>query len=380
MIFSKKTILIISPERWGTNQLSKHHYAIALAGRGNQVYFLNPPAAGFSSVKITHTDIDGLKLVDYTPSIRGLNSLLPFSTLFKLLISLDINKILRAIAIQPDIVWSFDPFRFQNLKLFKAPLTIFHPVDFFSSKIDQIPARTADIIFSVAQPILDRYAKIKTPAFLINHGVSPVYFKEKKKINKSDSVIRCGYVGNLLSFGIHWENLEQIISENPTIEFHFIGPLIENNLGATQGSKIYLDEIRRHNNVIFYGALPPGEVAKRIQYFDLFLICYNPELVGNVVSNSHKILEYLSTGKVVVSSYMSAYNDRAKGLFEMVAESSQLPVTFKHVVANISVYNLDEHQAKRFEFAEANRYENHIKTIERLVSDYIESTGSATVD
>ena len=38
-----KTILIISPQAWGKMFLSKHHYAIELAKRGNAVYFLNPP-------------------------------------------------------------------------------------------------------------------------------------------------------------------------------------------------------------------------------------------------------------------------------------------------------------------------------------------------
>ena len=41
MKLKNKTILIISPERWGTNFVSKHHYALELA-KNNNVYFLNP--------------------------------------------------------------------------------------------------------------------------------------------------------------------------------------------------------------------------------------------------------------------------------------------------------------------------------------------------
>ena len=40
MIFSDKKILIISPEPWGVNHISKHHYALALIKKGNTVYFL----------------------------------------------------------------------------------------------------------------------------------------------------------------------------------------------------------------------------------------------------------------------------------------------------------------------------------------------------
>ena len=38
-----KTILILSPQAWGTMFLSKHHYAVELARLGNRVYYLNPP-------------------------------------------------------------------------------------------------------------------------------------------------------------------------------------------------------------------------------------------------------------------------------------------------------------------------------------------------
>ena len=38
-----KTIIILSPQNWGTMFLSKHHYAVELAKLGNKVYFINPP-------------------------------------------------------------------------------------------------------------------------------------------------------------------------------------------------------------------------------------------------------------------------------------------------------------------------------------------------
>jgi hypothetical protein len=39
-----KTVLLISPERWGKMRVSKHHYAIELADRNCKVYFLEPPS------------------------------------------------------------------------------------------------------------------------------------------------------------------------------------------------------------------------------------------------------------------------------------------------------------------------------------------------
>ena len=43
MKFENLNILLISPNYWGTMFVSKHWYAIELAKRGNNVYFLEPP-------------------------------------------------------------------------------------------------------------------------------------------------------------------------------------------------------------------------------------------------------------------------------------------------------------------------------------------------
>ena len=65
-----KKILIISPQHWGKMFLAKHHYAIELAKRGNEVYFLNPPEQkkfGIRSrIQITAlTEYPGLHLIDH---------------------------------------------------------------------------------------------------------------------------------------------------------------------------------------------------------------------------------------------------------------------------------------------------------------------------
>jgi len=42
--FTNKTIFILSPQPWGKMHISKHHYAIELAKKGNLIYYFNPPA------------------------------------------------------------------------------------------------------------------------------------------------------------------------------------------------------------------------------------------------------------------------------------------------------------------------------------------------
>src|SRR5664279_4576565 len=131
---SNKTILIISPQAWGKMFVSKHHYAVELAKRGNRVYFLNPPdenkkiRKGKISIKPSG-EHENLLLIDHSLSFPY-NIKFHFIALFHALMRPHVKKILGKIDTPIDIVWSFDlgnlyPFSFFPVKSFK----IFHPVD-----------------------------------------------------------------------------------------------------------------------------------------------------------------------------------------------------------------------------------------------------------
>ena len=162
-----KVILIISPERWGKVYVSKHHYALALAKRGNTVFFLNPPDL-LKSLKIDITIIDNnLKTIDYKPFFRGSNRLpIVFRKIFHKVLA---NKIINSIDLSIDIVWSFDPSSFQYLNAFGAQLNIFHPVDVHRPRFERAIAKHVDLILSTSDRILDRYKKVNKPKFKINH-------------------------------------------------------------------------------------------------------------------------------------------------------------------------------------------------------------------
>src|SRR5215467_4271003 len=106
-----KTVLILSPQAWGNMHISKHHYAIALAKRGNKVYFLNPPGEGHrSSKKLSIREIeniDNLFLVTHRLSFPY-NLKFHVSWLFHRLMRTHIKKLLLGLPIKPGIIWSFD--------------------------------------------------------------------------------------------------------------------------------------------------------------------------------------------------------------------------------------------------------------------------------
>ena len=65
--------MIISPERWGKIKVSKHHYALTLAKRGNVVYYLNPPSiSGPFSINVKNVR-QNLKIINYRTFLRGSN-------------------------------------------------------------------------------------------------------------------------------------------------------------------------------------------------------------------------------------------------------------------------------------------------------------------
>lgn len=367
MKFVNKNILIISPERWGVNRVSKHNYAIALA-RNNRVYFLNPPSKvrGIIAVPSGHENIT---VLDYKSTFMGLNRLLFIQPLFTILSRFEINR-LQKFCGPFDIVWSFDPFRFQNLSLFGAGLSIFHCVDFVNTHLDLFCAKTADIVLSVAQPILDKYQPLNRITHFINHGVSPVYLKAKVNSTRPSQRIKCGYVGNLLSFGIDHEMLIEIIRQNTEIEFCFIGPLESSNLGKFKPQDVFIHQLKSFRHVTLLGQMTPEEIAEKIQSFDLFLICYHAEKMGPIVSNNHKLLEYLSTGKVVVSNRISTYDLLAPPLFEMVKQRDDLPIRFQEVIKNLVDFNRDDLRESRIQYAQSNSYENQLHKIELLAQRF----------
>tara|TARA_R110001592_G_scaffold294462_3_gene564271 strand:- start:1378 stop:2490 length:1113 start_codon:yes stop_codon:yes gene_type:complete len=364
--FKNKSILILSPENWGKNQLSKHLYAKELS-KQNTVYFLHtsphPNQQDFiETQKIEHNII----LIHVKNIVKGINKLPSFLIDFQN--KSIIHKILKDIKQPIDVVWSFDQSKFQNLKQFKAPIKIFHPVDFIEKATPYLTriANSADVVLSVSQAILDTIST-STPKHFINHGLDELFTKKASapvptfiKKNK----INVGYVGNLQMKLIDWNALINTVKSNSTINFVFIGPDKVSNIG---GNKTFdqLNVIKNFPNTFFTGSLSKQNLHDSLPFFDVFLICYNHIEFPLHVSNSHKILEYLSTGKVIVSNYISTY--KSLNLIEMVKDNSFLSTKLKDVTQNLEQYNSTENQKKRIKYAVNNTYSEQIERIEDII-------------
>ena len=374
-----KVIVIVSPQKWGKMHISKHHYAIELAKRKNIVYFLNPPMRKIIPIiKISKPEgFKSLFIVNYS-FFFPYNLRFHFRTLFDKLQRINVKFILKKIKTKIDIVWCFDTNLFSNLSIFNCDMTIYHPVDNITGGNQKQLLKTSDFVFSVSNVIIDDLKKKydKKEAVFINHGLSEYFINitNKQQVSVKKKSISAYFVGNVLLSSLDRNITKKIIEENENINFIFIGSYLysQSNIVGTKekGIESFISFLKKHNNVFLKGAMHPEVVAKEIQKADVFLILIDPQKDINKGSNSHKILEYFSTGKAIVANHISTYADK-RDLFEMVDEmhNDYLPILFKKVINNLDYYNSPELQKKRIEFALDNTYEKQIERIEKIIDN-----------
>lgn len=379
MVFKDKKILIISPQAWGKMFVSKHHYAVELANLGNTVYFLNPMNHGFKDwLKIEEPkDLKNLRIVTskaFFPLILRFH----LRWLFDLLMSVQLKRIIKKLKINFDIIWCFNPYYLSTFKIFKSKINIYHIVDPILNKYEFKPSASANLVLSVSKIILKGLKRYNEHCFLINHGVGDKFIEYGRRVLERDSFkitsdrIKVGYVGNLFMECIDRVVFKRIIEENPAIEFVFWGPisLCDCNVGAWKSneSNDFLKFLKSQNNVTLKGAKVPDVLAGEIQEMNAFIFCYKINNKHNECLNAHKILEYLSTGKVIISTYVLEYKDRSE-LVEMLKDGNNeiLPDLFKKTIDNLTLHNSPGLQRKRIEFALDNSYFKQIKRIEQLL-------------
>ena len=355
-ILTEKKILIISSEHWDHHFLSKHHLSIALARLGNTVYFLNPP--GNKNECISLAKYPRLFLITYKPLIIGLH-LLPRSlaTWFS---KRDANRVKKIAEVDFDIVWTFDPFRFQDIRIFNAHWTLYHVADIHRAKHEDRLADSVQLILGPSSELLRRFDAVKSVC--IGHMVNEDFVNRVPNTTvRTSARIQIGYVGNLLSRFLDYPLLVKSVLQNPQCEFTFIGD--EKDIRGNQ----FWQQLIKLEYVHFEGTLPYHELAKHFDRFDMFWCCYDTEKFFREASNSHKILEYLATGKPVISTRLAYYLDKEDILY-MPIKNNQLPELIKKVASSIREYDNAESQVKRVRFVREQTYERVLDRIDGILA------------
>ena len=124
-------------------------------------------------------------------------------------------------------------------------------------------------------------------------------------------------------------------------------------------------------NVYLLGEIPSFNIKYYLNKFDLLLSCYGEGASNVLLANNHKTLEFMSSGKPIVSHYMDEYKQK-NDLIQMANEKNDnLFTVFMETVKNIKFHSNKINELKRISFAKRNTYEmklSHIHDLLRLSS------------
>jgi hypothetical protein len=379
-----RTIVILSTEPWGKMLLSKMHFALELVKKGNRVYFVNPPRklAGRKLAVIGEELEGGSLTVIHTNIVRG--SLFLRHKLFFLyrLLSRRYVRAVKALVGSPiDAVWSFNANQYVDLRPFGAKKSIVLLYDLYQGRHIFKAVEKADALISVSQVILDYYKDTPPPKLFVQHGLGQHFADRSRERLKTEDFdhpagrkIKVGYTGNLLRAGINTAVAMEIIGQHPEIEFHFWGPynVKDNNVndvGYSMPPELlsFIEFLQRQENVLLHGVVTQEILAERLFEMDAFLFIYSPKREVNGASNAHKLLEYISTGRVVIATHVSSYAGKDLMVMCDSGEEDRLPEIFDRTIKDLSFHNGKDRQIGRIGFALDNTYARQVERVEQFI-------------
>lgn len=377
MDFRNKTILIISQQPMGEMFLSKHHYAIELASRGNQVYFFHPPDQNRKlspgQICISATKFPQLFTIDHRLCIPYASKF-HAKKIFDAYMKWHLRRILKQINTSIDLIWSFDISDTIPLRCFPDTIKkIFMPVDWPYGEISIKAAESAEHIFSISPEILACYNRWNVPKHCLHHGVHAVFIESGSMSSDKADCIRVGLSGNFSRPDLDRKSLLRIFRENPSIHFECWGNYAtkHSNMGDASVSDEtllpFIQAMLQLPNVKMHGPVTFSELANGLRNMDAFLIGYDVRKDQSRGTNYHKVMEYLAMGKVIISNRIETYQN--KDLLVMIDsdDNEDLPILFATVMREINNYNSPELVEKRREFAIENSYSRQLDLVGSLI-------------
>jgi hypothetical protein len=129
---------------------------------------------------------------------------------------------------------------------------------------------------------------------------------------------------------------------------------------------MYKELMASYSNFYCVGRVTSDLLQAYLRVADIMLFCYQERYQNDQATNSHKLMEYLGSGKVIVSTFTKEY-ELNHDLIAMTRRNSDLPDVFRTVVNDLSFYNSDTLSGKRVDFAKDNSYEKQIERIENIL-------------
>jgi glycosyltransferase involved in cell wall biosynthesis len=155
--------------------------------------------------------------------------------------------------------------------------------------------------------------------------------------------------------------LAGLVKKFPEIIFHFIG-------SYQQQGKLY-QACLNCKNIKWWGRVDNSLIPAILKKCDILLVTYLADQYREQLASTHKMMEYLASGKTVVATYTGEYKDK-RHLLEMVDKNIDFPAAFANVLANLDQYNSADKQAARKEFARRHSYDRQLDRIFDLIQQH----------
>jgi glycosyltransferase involved in cell wall biosynthesis len=244
-------------------------------------------------------------------------------------------------------------------------LKIYFQVDEDQNFHPQKAAQTADIAFAINSEIFHIVQPHNPQCFLIPHSFQGHLSDLAKKTIAGDYTYRRNsgplqvmYVGNLEHGHINIDLFEKTVKENNHVQFQLIGPYDPN--------RPLFKRLQHYPQVRFFGKVPYKEIPGLLDKADALMLVYD----SGFTQSSHKLLEYLASGKAIVSTYMSEY-DKDDSLIYWSKTDEEYLETFRRVLSTIELCNNPELMKARINFAMAHTYASQLDRIEKIIEQVI---------
>ncbi len=356
--------MIVSPEAWGPVRLSKHHYASALMDEGAIVFFLGPDERNADGVTLEQAANGDPFILHRPPPMRGLRLMPRVARAW--IEAAQLRKLAEACGGPFDVLWNFDLYRFRSLvKCKDAGHRIQHVMDLRRPADLVEPASHADLVIVVSPSMAEGLNDLTVRILKLPHAWMP-----RKPVSMQLPSFppgpRLGYLGNLAMRAIHWPSILEIARRQPDAQLFLMGPL-----SGAFGEDAKLDQhiedaLRALPNVHFTGPLPYDHVPLWLEAMDILLIAYDSEALGAPATSSHKLLEYLASGPVVLSSYLEDHADLSD-LLVMAKPEQPIMDLFATVIADHDALNAPERKEARKAFAASRTYAENLRRINDLL-------------
>lgn len=357
-----RCILIISPEPWGGNFVSKHHYAVELAKRGHDVLFYGPPSEQ-SEFRLDDVRCEGgrLRILRSSRVAPGLRLMPGFVR--RRLENRWLQKVEQLAGQRIEAVWLFENSRFYDMGFAGGRLKIYHQVDMNQDLHPGKATQTADFVIALNSSIAGHIEALAPGKAVhkVPHGLAiaePITAPPDVSAF-TDNKIHAAYIGNLGIVHLDLDAFQRVVAAHrDEVVFHLIGSYSET-------TPLY-QRLEGCENVVWWGRVPSEHIGYYLEHADINMLIYKAKEDTAQMSNSHKILEYLYSGNVTVSSYVADYAQQP-GLLEMVDLDGDYPARFASVVRDIDRYNRGELKEARQAYARGHTYTQKLDYIAELV-------------